>query len=138
MVDRLGGKGNVLKLNWTVLQALRDRDHAFHAVLEDQKGIKIAKEIEVKVPGQVEDALNQTTNFLRGNKDIQAIWIGFDELATPVVRALEQANLDQDVFVVGFNGNPFAWALIRAGSPYVVEPANPFEPMGERAAQAVE
>jgi len=137
MVDRLGGKGNVLKLNWTVLQALRDRDHAFHAVLEDQKGIHIAKEIEVKVPGQVDDALNQTTNYLRGNKDIQAIWIGWDELSTPVVRALQQVGMDNKVFVVGFDGNPFAWDLIRQGSPFVMEPANPFEPMGQRAVQAV-
>jgi ABC-type sugar transport system substrate-binding protein len=138
MVDRLGGKGNVLKLNWTVLQALRDRDHAFDAVMEDQKGIKVVKEIEVKVPGQVEDALNQTTNFLKGNKNVDAIWIGWDELSTPVVRALEQSGVSDKTFVVGFNGNPFAWDLIRSKSAYVMEPANPFEPMGTQAVQATE
>lgn len=134
LVDRIGGQGKVLKLNWTVLQALRDRDHAFDAVVADHKGIKVSK-IEVKVPGQVEDAYNQTVNWLKSNKDVKAIWVGWDELAPPVVRALQQANLDKKVFVVGFDGNPFAWDLIRKGSPYVIEPANPFEPMGEKAVQ---
>lgn len=137
MVDKLAGKGNVIKENWTVLQALRDRDHAFHAVLQDQKGIKIVKEIEIKVPGQVDDAYNQTLNALRANPNVQAIWIGWDELAPSVVRALQQLKLDKKVTVVGFDGNPFAWDLIRSGSPYKIEPANPFEPMGERAVAAV-
>lgn len=137
MVDQLAGKGGVIKENWTVLQALRDRDHAFHAVLQDQKGIKIVKEIELKVPGQVEDAYNQTLNALRANPNVQAIWIGWDELAPPVVRALQQLKLDKKVIVVGFDGNPFAWDLIRSGSAYKIEPANPFEPMGQRAVQAV-
>ena len=34
MVNRLGGKGRILRLNWTVLQALRDRDAAAKAVME--------------------------------------------------------------------------------------------------------
>jgi ribose transport system substrate-binding protein len=138
MVNRLNGKGNVLKLNWTVLQALRDRDAGFHAVMSENKGIKVVKEIEVKVPGQVDDSYNQITNALKANPDINAIWIGWDELAPSAVRAIEEAGLQKKIFVMGFDGNSFAWDLIRKGSPYVMEPANPFPPMGEKAASAVE
>ena len=133
MVARLGDRGRVVKENWTVLQALRDRDHAFHAVLSDEKGITIAKEIEIKVPGQVDDAYNQTVNVLRSDHTIDAIWIGWDELAPPVVRAIKAVHYAHKIFVVGFDGNPFAWDLIRSGSPYIMEPANPFEPMGAKA-----
>lgn len=139
LVDRLHGRGRVLVLKWNAggAAALLDRYSAMKGLLSNQPGIEIVKEIEVKVPGQVEDAYTQTTNFLKGTKDIDAIWIAFDELAPPVVRALEQAGLDDRVFVVGFNGNPFAWDMIREGSPYVLEPANPFEPMGEKAVEMV-
>jgi ribose transport system substrate-binding protein len=137
MVDHMHGKGKVIKENWTVLQALRDRDHAFDAVMQDQKGIDVVKKIEIKVPGQVQDAYQQTLATLRSNRDVNAVWIGWDELAPPVVRAIKQLHLDKKVFVVGFDGNPFAWDLIRSGSPYKIEPANPFEPMGERAVTAV-
>ena len=139
LVDRLHGRGRVLVLKWNAggAAALLDRYSAMKGLLSNQPGIEIVKEIEVKVPGQVEDAYTQTTNFLKGTKDVDAIWIAFDEIAPPVVRALEQAGLDRSVFVVGFNGNPFAWDMIREGSPYVLEPANPFEPMGEKAVELV-
>jgi ABC-type sugar transport system substrate-binding protein len=137
MVNRLGGKGNVLKLNWTVLQALRDRDAGFHAVMSENPGINVVKEIEVKVPGQVDDSYNQITNVLQSNKDIDAIWIGWDELAPSAVRAIQEAGLEDKTFVMGFDGNAFAWDLIRDGSPYVMEPANPFPPMGEKAVETV-
>ena len=138
MVNRLGGKGKVLKLNWTVLQALRDRDAGFHAVVSENPGIDVVREIEVKVPGQVDDSYAQVTNALQSNKDIDAIWIGWDELAPPVVRAVKEAGLGDKVFVVGFDGNAFAWDLIRDGSPYIMEPANPFPPMGEKAVSTIE
>jgi ribose transport system substrate-binding protein len=138
MVNKLGGKGRVVKLNWTVLQALRDRDAGFHAIMGENKGIKVVREIELKVPGQVDDTYQQLTNILQSDKTINAVWIGWDELAPPAVRAIEEAGLKDKVFVVGFDGNPFAWDLIRKGSPYVMEPASPFEPMGEKAAGTIE
>ena len=39
---------------------------------------------------------------------------------------------------MGFDGNAFAWDLIREGSPYVMEPANPFPLMGEKAVETIE
>lgn len=138
LVNRLGGKGRILKLNWTVLQALRDRDAGFHAVVSENPGIDVVREIEVKVPGQVEDSYAQITNILQSDKDIDAIWIGWDELAPSAVRAIEEAGLGDKTFVVGFDGNSFAWDLIRDGSPYVMEPANPFPPMGAKAVETIE
>jgi ABC-type sugar transport system substrate-binding protein len=138
MVNRLGGKGRVVKLNWTVLQALRDRDAGFHAVVSENPGIEVVREIEVKVPGQVEDSYDQLTNILQSDKNIDAIWLGWDELAPSAVRAIEEAGLEDKVFAVGFDGNSFAWDLIRKGSPYIMEPANPFPLMGQKAVDTIE
>lgn len=138
MVNRLEGKGRVVKLNWTVLQALRDRDAGFEAVVSESPGIEVVREIELKVPGQVDDTYAQLTNLLQSDKDIDAIWLGWDELAPPAVRAIEEAGLEDKIFAVGFDGNAFAWDLIREGSPYVMEPANPFPLMGGKAVETIE
>lgn len=138
MVNRLEGKGRIVKLNWTVLQALRDRDAGFHAVVSENPGIEVVREIEVKVPGQVEDSYDQLTNILQSDKDIDAIWLGWDELAPSAVRAIQEAGLEDKVFAVGFDGNSFAWDLIREGSPYIMEPANPFPLMGQKAVDTIE
>jgi ABC-type sugar transport system substrate-binding protein len=138
MVNRLGGKGRIVKLNWTVLQALRDRDAGFHAVVSENPGIEVVREIEVKVPGQVEDSYDQLTNILQSDKNIDAIWLGWDELAPSAVRAIQEAGLEDKVFAVGFDGNAFAWDLIRDGSPYIMEPANPFPLMGQKAVDTIE
>jgi len=137
MVDQLNGKGRILKLNWTALAALQDRDAAFKAVVAQAPGITVVKSIAVKVPGQVDDAYQQVTDVLQSDKTINAIWIGWDELAPPVVRAIAQAGLTNKIKVYGFDGNPFAWDLIRSNSPYVMETANPFEPMGAKAVTTV-
>lgn len=138
MVNRLDGNGRIVKLNWTVLQALRDRDAGFKAVISENPGIEVVREIEVKVPGQVEDSYAQLTNLLQSDKDIDAIWLGWDELAPSAVRAIEEAGLEDKVFAMGFDGNAFAWDLIREGSPYVLEPANPFPLMGGKAVETIE
>lgn len=138
MANRLEGKGRVVKLNWTVLQALRDRDAGFNAVMSENPDIEVVREIEVKVPGQVDDTYAQLTNLLQSDKDIDAIWLGWDELAPPAVRAIKEAGLEDKVFAVGFDGNAFAWDLIREGSPYKMEPANPFPLMGAKAVETIE
>lgn len=138
MVNRLNGKGRIVKLNWTVLQALRDRDAGFKAVVSENPGIEVVREIEVKVPGQVEDSYDQLTNLLQSDKNIDAIWLGWDELAPSAVRAIQEAGLEDKVFAVGFDGNAFAWDLIRDGSPYIMEPANPFPLMGGKAVETIE
>jgi ribose transport system substrate-binding protein len=132
LVGRLGGKGHIVKLNWNVLPALRERDHGFKAVLADYKDIKVT-EIEVKVPGQVDDAYNQITNLLLSNPDISAVWAAWDELVAPSVRAIEQANKQNSVIVVSMDGIPEVFDLIRSGSPSKLTVAYDVDRMGTTA-----
>jgi ribose transport system substrate-binding protein len=129
MIGRLSGIGHVVKMNWTVLPALRERDHGFHAVVQDYHSLKVT-EIELKVPGQVDDAYNQMTNLLLANKDINAVWVGWDEVAAPVVRAIQQAHLENKIFVVSEDGDQAALDLIREGTPLVLTIAYDKERMG--------
>lgn len=136
MIGRLEGRGHVVKFNWNVLPALRERDHGFKAAIADYPDIKLT-EIEVKVPGQVDDAYNQMTNLLLANDDIVAVWTGWDELVAPVVRAIEQAGKQDQIIVVSMDGIPEVFDLIRSGSPAKLTVAYDVDRMGTTAVDVV-
>ena len=85
------GSTSILSILTNVRFALRERDHGFKAAVADYPEIKVT-EIEVKVPGQVDDAYNRVTNLLLANPDINAIWGGWDELVAPSVRAINPSH----------------------------------------------
>ncbi len=136
MVARIDGHGHVVKMNWNVLPALQERDRGFWAVVKGYPGIKVT-EVEVKVPGQVDDTYNQLTNLLSSNKDIVAVWTGWDEIAIAAVRAIQQAKRDKDIFVVSMDGNSAAYDLIRQHTPLALTVAYDVRGMGVQAVQAV-
>lgn len=123
MKSRLDYKGHVVLFNWNVLPTLRDRTQGVKAAMFDAKGIKLT-EIEVKVPGQVEDVYNRLTALLQANKDINGVIVGWDELGPPAVRAIEQAGMRDKIIVMGMDGIQPVYDLMRKGnSPYVMSMA---------------
>jgi ribose transport system substrate-binding protein len=133
---RINGEGEVLKLNWTVLPALAERDAGFHAVMSEYKKIKVT-EMEIKVPGQVDDTFNKVTDYLTGHKDVKAIWMGWDEVGVAAARAVQQSHVEKKPFVVSMDGNDAAYDLIRDGSPLWLTIAYDVRGMGVQAVQAV-
>ncbi|MFM2280586.1 MAG: hypothetical protein RLZZ444_2817 [Pseudomonadota bacterium] len=137
LVGRIQGRGHVIKMNWTVLPALKERDEGFHAVIDQYPDIKLT-EIELKVPGQVDDAYNQMTNLMLANDDIVAVWAGWDEPGTAVARAIEQAGKSDKIFVASNDGTNEAVDLIRKGAPYELTVAYDVERMGVTAVDVTE
>ncbi len=136
LAARIDGEGEVLKLNWTVLPALAERDAGFHAVMGEYKKIKVT-EMELKVPGQVDDTFNKVTDYLTGHKDVKAIWMGWDEVGVAAARAVQQSHVEKKPFVVSMDGNDAAYDLIREGSPLWLTIAYDVRGMGVQAVQAV-
>jgi ribose transport system substrate-binding protein len=136
LVARINGEGEVLKLNWTVLPALAERDAGFHAVVGEYKKLKVT-EMEIKVPGQVDDTFNKVTDYLTGHKDVSAIWMGWDEVGVAAARAVQQSHLEHKPFVVSMDGNEAAYDLIREGSPLVLTVAYDVKGMGVQAVESV-
>ncbi|HZZ63337.1 MAG TPA: sugar ABC transporter substrate-binding protein [Roseiarcus sp.] len=136
LAARIDGEGEVLKMNWTVLPALAERDAGFHAVMNEYKNIKVT-EMEIKVPGQVDDTFNKVTDYLTGHKNVKAIWMGWDEVGVAAARAVQQSHLDHKPFVVSMDGNDAGYDLIREGSPLWLTIAYDVRGMGEAAVQAV-
>jgi ribose transport system substrate-binding protein len=136
LAARINGEGEVLKMNWTVLPALAERDAGFHAVMNEYKKIKVT-EMEIKVPGQVDDTFNKITDYLTGHKNVKAIWMGWDEVGVAAARAVQQSHVEQKPFVVSMDGNDAAYDLIREGSPLWLTIAYDVRGMGVTAVDAV-
>jgi ribose transport system substrate-binding protein len=135
LAARINGEGEVIKMNWTVLPALAERDAGFHAVMNEYKKIKVT-EMEIKVPGQVDDTFNKVTDYLTGHKNVKAIWMGWDEVGVAAARAVQQSHIEQKPFVVSMDGNDAAYDLIREGSPLWLTIAYDVRGMGVQAVQA--
>ena len=134
LVARINGEGEVLKMNWTVLPALQERDAGFHAVMNEYKKVKVT-EMEIKVPGQVDDSFNKITDYLTGHKDVKAIWMGWDEVGVAAARAVQQSHLEHKPFVVSMDGNDAAYDLIRDGTPLILTVAYDVRGMGVQAVE---
>jgi ribose transport system substrate-binding protein len=130
--DRIDLKGKVALVNWNVNAILRERTHGFKAAVADDKDIQVI-DIEVKVPGQVDDTYNQVTALLQSNKDIKAIVTGWDELAPGAIRAIEQAGMKDQITVYSFDGQQFAFDLIRKNSPMIMTVGFGKEGIGKKA-----
>ena len=123
-------------MNWTVLPATAERDAGFHAVMNEYKNIKVT-EMELKVPGQVDDAFNKVTDYLVGHKNVKAIWMGWDEVGIAAARAVQRSHLENKPFVVSMDGNDAAFEMITEGSPFWLTVAYDVKGMGKLAVQSV-
>lgn len=137
LVGRIEGRGHVVMMNWTVLPALKERNEGFHAVIDQYPDIKVT-EIELKVPGQVDDAFAQMTNLMLANDDIVAVWTGWDEPGTAVARAIEQAGKSDKIFVASNDGTNEVQSLIRKGPPYELTVAYDIAGMGVKAVEVTQ
>lgn len=136
LAGRIQGEGHVAALNWNVLPALIERQRGFEAVMAGFPGVEVTK-VEIKVPGQVDDAYAQATNLLLANDDLKAFWVGWDELAAPVARAIEQAGKEGEVFVVSQDGIPEVLELVRQGGPVELTVAYNVKRMGVVAVDVI-
>ena len=92
----------------------------------------------MKVLGQVEDVCNRLTTLLQGNKDINGVIVGWDELSAPAVRAVEQAKMADKIKVMGMDRIQPAYDLMRKGnSPYVMSVAYSKKSIAEKTVDVV-
>lgn len=119
LASMLGGRGNILQLDWAALPAVAQQDVGIHSVFSAlYPNIHVVKTIQLKVPGWAQDAYNQVTNFLQSDKNIQAIIIPWDDFAANVVRAVDQAGLGKKIIIGGFDMDPGTTPLLRGHTAF--------------------
>jgi len=140
IMDRLGGKGNIVAIKFRQHFGCRRRGLILDTVLSEYPEVKLLDEHEIPPIGFVEDTQATVENWLtRYGDDIDAIFCVFDDLASVAALTVEAAGYTKDdIFVVGVDGTDQAYDLIRRGSPFVATVAQPFEEYAEKAMEIVE
>ncbi|PXY28363.1 LacI family transcriptional regulator [Prauserella muralis] len=118
LFEQLGGKGNVLIVDGTPIQTIRDRITGCRRMVEEYPGITVAGQQASK--NDRASGLAVTTDMLTATPDVQGIFGMNDPSALGAVLAVEQAGLSDRVKVTGVDGSPEAVAeLKRKGSPFI-------------------
>lgn len=115
IIEKLGGKGNVIELQGTGgASATVDRHDGFDAAIAGSELKVVASQ---NCDYLRENALKFMEDQLQrfGPGEIQAIYAHNDEMALGAIQALETANRLGEVVVVGIDGQNTAFEAIKAG-----------------------
>ncbi len=116
IAQRMNFEGKVAMLNFQGLEALAVRGIVAREVLGRYEGIEIVEDLEVKVPGQTDDANAKTAALLGRYPDLKAVWCGWSDVALGANAAVK-ASSRKDVFVTSIDGVPAELDAIRNGDP---------------------
>jgi ribose transport system substrate-binding protein len=114
LVDKLGGKGNVVELQGIPgSSAANERGAGFDTEVDAKGGVKVV----TRQPADFDRAkgLSVMENIIQSNKDIQGVFAQNDEMALGAVKALQAAGL-KNVAVVGFDATDDAIAAVKGGT----------------------
>ncbi|MEA5455404.1 ABC transporter substrate-binding protein [Sinomonas sp. JGH33] len=118
LFEQMGGKGNVLLVDGTPLQTIRDRITGCNNVLQKFPNIKVVGHQASK--NDRASGLAVTTDMLTATPDVQGIFGMNDPSALGAVLAVQQAHMSDKVKVTGVDGSPQGVdELKRPGSPFI-------------------
>lgn len=107
MVDSLEGKGNVAVISSrTASPVIRIREQALEAVLQNYPDVKVVARHELDLANAIPDATNATQSMLQSNKDLDAMYVAYDDPAIGAIQAIKQAGRSDEIKVFSFNGQP--------------------------------
>lgn len=126
VVERLNGKGNVIMLEGVMgSSAQRDRAQGFEEVISQYEGIKMLAKQTANF-NRVE-GMNVTENLLQAHPDVDAIFAQNDEMALGALRAIEAAQKQGKIIVVGFDADPEAKDAVRLGEMDATVEGSPYK-----------
>lgn len=122
--------GKVVKLYHSAHPGVYKREVIFDAIAESRDDIEVVAEHFVQVPGPIEDARQAMQSILLSNPDVDAVWAAWDEPAIGAALAIQQAGLEDEIVVVGIDGNSQALEMIKKGSSIKATVKQDFKAMG--------
>ncbi|MGI5439480.1 ABC transporter substrate-binding protein [Streptomyces shenzhenensis] len=137
LFKEMGGKGNILLVDGTPIQTIRDRITGCRQAMRHFPEIKVVGHQSSK--NDRASGLAVTTDMLTATPDVQGIFGMNDPSALGAVLAVTQAHKTGQVKVTGVDGSPEGVAeLKRPGSPFIgTSTQNPAE-MVRRAVQVAQ
>ncbi|MBE3596429.1 MAG: substrate-binding domain-containing protein [Hydrogenibacillus sp.] len=140
LFQTMGGKGNLVVLTYRPHPGVLKRTQQLDTMLKQNPDIQVVTELQVQVPGPIENARKQMESLLLANQSegsITAVWAGWDEPAIGAAQAIEAAGR-KDIVVVGIDGTSQAIDMIQKGSPLIATVKQNFSGMAEIVAQQID
>jgi ribose transport system substrate-binding protein len=107
IVDRLGGSGDIVIINGPPVSAVIDRVNGAMSIFEENPGINILSDNQ-NAGGNREGGLRVMTDLLTAYDTIEAVFAINDPTGIGADLAIQQAQREDEMFVVGVDGAPDA------------------------------
>lgn len=114
IVDRLGGEGDIVIINGPPVSAVIDRVNGAMSVFEENPGINILSDNQ-NAGGNREGGLRVMTDLLTAYDTIEAVFAINDPTGIGADLAIQQAQRQDEMFVVGVDGAPDAVVALNDG-----------------------
>lgn len=144
MIQALDSKGGkILILDYEQAESCQQRVAGFRTIIEQHnaaaENANAQIEIVAQLPSKAEEAAarNQTKDALNSNRDLIGVFAINDPAALGAVAAIEEANLQDQIKVIGFDGQKIGKIAIRDGRIYA-DPIQFPRQMGEISGQHIE
>jgi len=133
IVDSVGEDANVVQIEGVPgASATNERGEGFNNIADDQLNVLESQSGNFNRS----EGLDVMENLLQSHSDIDAVFSQNDEMALGAMEALESAGLDDDVMVIGFDGNDDAIQSVEDGDLDGTVAQQPYD-MGELGVEAV-
>lgn len=113
LVDKLGGKGNIVEIIGVPSTVTTLRSDGFREAIKDHPDMKIIASQAGDF--QKEKALSVMQNILQSQPSIDAVYVQDDEMALGVLQAIKEAGRTDIKAVTGTGGNKDVYKLIKDG-----------------------
>src|SRR5208283_1681722 len=122
----IGGKGKVINLGITAgSQTGKERDEGFLKAMKEHPDIKVLPTQWTNA--QAATAMNDTTDLLNSNPDVNAVYSAAAPMAVGGAQALKARGLDKKVKLVTFDPSPEVIPLFEDGTIQAIAAQNPYQ-----------
>ena len=119
LMDRIDGKGKIVEIYNDLGQMIRMRRKELHAVISEYPSVEIAAGFTYAWPDFFPDAKSKMEAVLQAHPDIVGVFATFDGVGVAAAQAIREAGLQDQIVVVGIDGDPQAYEEMRKpGSPF--------------------
>ncbi len=143
MIQALNGRGgNILILDYEQAESCQQRVQGFKEVIgqhnEKPENANAQIKVVAQLPSQAEESASQkqTKDALKANRDLIGIFAINDPAALGAVAAIEEEKIQDQIRVIGFDGQKIGKLAIRDGRIYA-DPIQFPKRMGQYSAQYI-
>ena len=114
LVEAMGGEGGrVIEIINDSGSMIRQRKEAAHEVF-DAAGVEVAYSLVYSWPDYDADIMDQVSAILTADTNINGVFASFDGVGISAYKAIKEFGLEDQIKIVGVDGDPDAYALMVA------------------------